>query len=232
MGESCQGPADCCNGNCADGQCQCTPVEGNCGPIYDEGDCCSGICATSCVNGPGGQCQGPADCSTNNCVNGNCASCGLAGGMCGGGSECCSTFACGVFLYPVDSQPPAEAEAMCCGQPGAECNESAGGAGGCCGSCNGSNCVCQTAGQSCYDDQGCCPGGACLTSPPGGLLECCQLAGQACFSQGECCTGNCGANSTCVCVADGGQCGPIAQYAPLGPAACCSGACGDAGQCL
>jgi hypothetical protein len=56
VGSGCQSPTDCCDGNCANGQCQCLAVGAPCAyPVYD---CCSGICANGyCQSGPGGPCS-------------------------------------------------------------------------------------------------------------------------------------------------------------------------------
>jgi len=222
VGGACQGPADCCDGNCVNGTCQCLATAGGC---RNDNDCCSGICAsqqggegggTACRNGPGEACQGPYDCDTANCVDGGCGICTGPEGPCSATADCCSGLVCSTYF----SNPSAQ---WCCAPGGAPCD------GNCCsGACTDGVCVCSTGG--CGNSQACCAGGACLKSGPDSVA-CCQTNGQFCLSDDECCSRNC-KNQQCACVAAGAACGLPGVVAPLGAEACCSSQCGDGGECL
>jgi len=229
VGSGCQSPTDCCDGSCANGQCQCLAVGASCAyPVYE---CCSGICTNGyCQSGPGGPCSTDINCSNANCVNETtCGTCGNAGGACSSQAECCNDLICasrvvefgdGAELGAVDGGP------ACCGPAGASCQLGSDGTSSCCGECDGGTCVCLGPTGACAWDQACCAGGACMPSDIG--LECCQVTGQTCFSAYECCTGYCGADSTCACMPDGGWWAPV----PLAQAACCDGVGGANNTCL
>jgi hypothetical protein len=206
------------------GQCQCQAVGGTCGPINE---CCSGICTNGvCQSGPAGPCSTDSDCSNANCVNGTiCGTCGNAGGVCSTQDKCCVDLTCasrvietgGAELGSVDGGP------ACCGPTGVACES---GTSSCCGECDAGICDYVGPAGACAWDNACCAGGACMASEIG--LECCQVNGQTCFSDYECCTYDCGPDSTCACVPDGGSW----NSADLGVTACCSGVGGANYTCL
>jgi hypothetical protein len=195
--------------------------------------CCSGTCLREkCEAGPGEQCSQPSDCTTQNCVDGGCANCGLGGGLCNNASDCCNGFGCAsefVEGLVTTKGVPIDGGTVCCASPGSSCVS---GQNPCCGDCEQGSCACEKPTQLCIFDQSCCAGEACMIQGGGqGFLACCQLDAQSCFSDAECCSGNCLSASTCACVPDGGRCGAAGDIAPQGPAACCSGQC-DKGTCL
>jgi hypothetical protein len=124
-GEVCRVPADCCSLLCphdpqVPGVCGCSQVGGVC---QGGDDCCQqgGDSQIACLGGDDdnrcivlhGACSSNADCLTQNCVNGSCASaCNPDGEPCNSSTDCCSK-ACGGGICG-------------CGKLGQSCNEDVG----------------------------------------------------------------------------------------------------------
>jgi hypothetical protein len=240
VGGVCQGTFDCCDENCNNGHCDCLPQgPGGC---QADTDCCTGKCindvgqGTFCLNGPGEECDGGADCYTNACLDGACGACSALSGFCSTDQACCSGLTCAGSFQEFEQSGAqhdlVDAGAKCCGATGASCQDG----GDCCSqTCTDSECTCATTTEKCFDDQSCCSGGAChlplQANDEFGTPICCQALSQFCVAGVDCCSGKC-VNQACACVASGGQCGLAGLVAPDGPQACCSGGCNeDAGTC-
>lgn len=223
VGGLCQSGADCCDGDCDGGSCQCLALGD---PLCaKDGDCCSGKCIvvpnnpaeSLCKADPGDPCSRDVDCQTGACVDGGCDVCSVPGSLCDPPDlSCCGAAAC--------AQNVAGGSMTCCVPNGSAC----GGDPDCCSqSCVDGGCACAGATEACANEQGCCAGQTCLplASTGSDMFACCVDNGNFCVADDECCAGFCG-NGACGCAPSGTPC------ASIGSSACCTGQCADGGACL
>ncbi|MBL8952450.1 MAG: hypothetical protein JNK82_16840, partial [Myxococcaceae bacterium] len=183
----------------------------------------NGACGARACGDVGAPCASGAECCTQTCTNGACATlgggtCKVLGQACGSGGECCSSNCqAGVCAKAYYCQPNGDvctSDDECCGHA---CSGSSGAPGRCEMVTGGGGGGCIQEGNPCSGGSNCCsricfdPGsGVSVCLPAGG----CRLTGTWCNSAQDCCGGGTNPNGSVMC--SGGRCDNGQSCNPVG----------------